>query len=213
MMFNKKTLVVAAILGVVVACSTSEQANSVKPNGQQDSESPSAAVGDAAKQGIKPEKDRHVAPPFALKDLDGKTAQLADYKGKVVLLNFWATWCAPCKLEIPWFEEFQTRYKDKGFEVLGVSLDEEGWKVVKPYLERTKVNYRMVMGDVMIDKAYGPIEALPTSFLIDREGRVAAVHSSLVDKDETEGEIRELLRVSSGARVSDGVTELASAQH
>ncbi len=162
---------------------------------------------------VKPEKDRHVAPAFALKDLDGKTAQLSDYKGKVVLLNFWATWCAPCKLEIPWFEEFQTRYKDKGFEVVGVSLDEEGWKVVKPYLERTKVNYRMVMGDVMIDKAYGPIEALPTSFLIDRDGRVAAVHSSLVDKDETEGEIRELLRTSSGARVSDSVTELASAQH
>jgi len=194
-MLNKKTLLVAIVLGVVVACSVGKQ---------QKSES-------VAPSDVKAEKDRKPAPAFALKDADGKTVTLADYKGKVVLLNFWATWCAPCKIEIPWFETFQKQYKDQGFAVLGVSLDEEGWKVVKPYLDRTKIEYRILMGDATIDQAYGPIEALPTSFLIDRNGHIAAAHSSLVDKAEVEGEIRDLLRVSSGARTGAGsVAELAA---
>ena len=77
------------------------------------------------------------APNFTLKDSDGKTVSLSDYKGKVVLLNFWATWCGPCKVEIPWFVEFEQKYKDRGFAVLGVSMDEEGWDVVKPWLQKT----------------------------------------------------------------------------
>ncbi len=78
------------------------------------------------------------APDFALKDRDGATVHLSDYKGKVVMLDFWATWCGPCKIEIPWFMEFEQQYKDKGFAVLGVSMDEGGWDDVKPYIERTE---------------------------------------------------------------------------
>ena len=73
-------------------------------------------------------------PDFALKDSTGQTVQLSDYHGKVVLLNFWATWCAPCKIEIPWFMEFQREYKDRNFAVLGVSMDEDGWDAVRPYM-------------------------------------------------------------------------------
>src|SRR5262245_37814470 len=81
---------------------------------------------------------RKPAADFALQDSTGQTVRLSDYKGKVVLLDFWATWCGPCKVEEPWLKEFETTYKDRGFAVLGVSMDEEGWKVVKPYIEKQK---------------------------------------------------------------------------
>jgi len=128
-----------------------------------------------------------------LKDADGKVVNLSDYKGKVVLLNFWATWCGPCKIEIPWFIEFEQNYRDKGFAVLGVSMDEEGWDVVKPYVAANKINYRMIIGDDLTAQKYGGIDSLPTSFLIDREGRTAAVHVGLVSKKEYVNDIAQLL--------------------
>ena len=142
---------------------------------------------------VKKEKDRRPAPDFTLKDAMGKPVKLSDYKGKVVLLNFWATWCGPCKLEIPWFVEFEQTYKDSGFAVLGVSMDEEGWEVVKPYVEKAKINYRMVIGDDMTAQKYGGVDSLPTSFLIDREGRTAAVHIGLVSKKVYLDDITQLL--------------------
>ncbi len=142
---------------------------------------------------VKPEKDRKAAPAFSLKDSMGRTVTLAEYKGKTVLLNFWATWCGPCKIEIPWLMEFEQKYKDKGFAVLGVSLDEEGWDVVKPYLERTKVNYRMLLGDDMVAQLYGGVDSLPTSFIIDRQGRIAATHVGLVSKSVYEKDLDAIL--------------------
>src|SRR5215472_1803796 len=96
---------------------------------------------------VKPDKDRKEAPDFALKDADGKIVKLSDYRGKVVLLDFWATWCGPCKIEIPWFMEMQRKNKEKGFEVLGVAMDDDGWDAVKPFLQELGVNYRIVMGN------------------------------------------------------------------
>ena len=89
---------------------------------------------------VKPDKERRKAPDFALKDADGKVVHLSDYKGKVVLLDFWATWCGPCKIEIPWFMEMQRKNKERGFEVLGVAMDDEGWEAVKPFLARLEVS-------------------------------------------------------------------------
>lgn len=128
---------------------------------------------------VKNDKDRHPAPDFALKDADGKTVRLSDYKGKVVLLDFWATWCGPCRIEIPWFEDLERTRKDKGFAVLGVSMDDNGWEDVKPFLAQMKVNYRVVIGDDATTQLYGGVESLPTTFLIDKQGKIAAIHIGL----------------------------------
>ena len=147
----------------------------------------------SVKAAVKPEKDRKSAPDFALKDSDGKTVKLSDYHGKVVVLNFWATWCGPCKVEIPWFMEFEQKYKDRGFAVLGVSMDEDGWEAVKPYIAQRKINYRVLLGDDPVSNLYGGVESLPTTFMIDRDGRVASVHIGLVGKSEYQNEIDHLV--------------------
>ena len=139
------------------------------------------------------EQERKAAPDFALPDSSGKTATLKEYRGKIVLLDFWATWCTGCKKEIPWFSEFQKTYGAKGLAVVGVSVDEGGWKVVKPFLADSNIAYRMLLGDNATLKRY-EIENLPDTFLIDREGRVAAVYrAGLVDKDDLEANIKAII--------------------
>jgi cytochrome c biogenesis protein CcmG/thiol:disulfide interchange protein DsbE len=156
--------------------------------------------GRAAKEArIKPDQERKTAPGFTLKDADGKSVSLSDYRGKVVLLDFWATWCGPCKLEIPWFEDLQRKDKDRGFAVLGVSMDDDGWDAVKPFLKRLGVNYRVLMGDDMTAQLYGGVESLPTTFLIDRAGRIAAVYVGLGERKDFDNGVEELLRVPSSA--------------
>jgi len=146
------------------------------------------------KTAVKQDAARKRAPEFALKDANGKVVHLADYRGKVVLLDFWATWCGPCTVEIPWFTEFQRKYKDRGFEVLGVSMDEDGWKAITPFVTQKKVNYRIVLGDDKTGDQYGGLEALPTTFVIDRDGRIAAVHVGLAGKKDFEDAIETLLQ-------------------
>ena len=143
---------------------------------------------------LKAEKDRKTAPDFTLKDADGKVVHLSDYRGKVVILDFWATWCGPCRIEIPWFMDLQRKNKDRGFEVLGVAMDDEGWEVVKPFLADLGVNYRVMVGDDLTAQMYGGVDALPTTFLIDRDGRVAAVHVGLASRKDFEDGVEQLLQ-------------------
>ena len=148
-------------------------------------------------------RDRKAAANFSLPDSNGVQVALADYKGKVVLLNFWATWCGPCKIEIPWFIEFNKTYKDRGFTVLGVSLDDDGWKSVKPYLTEKKMDYPVMVGNDQVSQSYGGIDSLPTTFIIDQDGRIAFVHMGLVGKDTYEKEIRSLLDRERSALIAD----------
>ncbi len=148
---------------------------------------------------VKPDKERKPAPDFALKDADGKVVHLSDYRGKVVLLDFWATWCGPCKIEIPWFMDLQRKNKDKGFEVLGVAMDDEGWEAVKPFLADLGVNYRVVIGNDSTAQLYGGVDALPTTFLIDRTGKIAAVHVGLASKKDFEDGVTQLLEQAPAA--------------
>jgi peroxiredoxin len=147
-----------------------------------------------------------MAPEFALRDADGKVVHLSDFRGKVVLLNFWATWCGPCKFEIPWFIEFQSRYKPEGFTILGVSMDDNGWEAVRPYVASARINYPIVLGDEKVNRAYGGIEALPTTLIIDRDGKIQYLHAGLTTKDEYREEILSLLRKKSQDAEAEAAT-------
>jgi thiol-disulfide isomerase/thioredoxin len=142
---------------------------------------------------LKPPSGRTLAPDFNLKDANGRDVKLTDLKGKVVLVNFWATWCHGCQTEIPWFIEFQKEYADGGLVVVGISMDDDGWKSVRPWLKVKKVNYPIVIGNEGLGKQYG-LDGMPLTALVDREGRLADVHPGLVDKTATQQKIRALLQ-------------------
>lgn len=153
----------------------------------------SAVAQSTVRAALQPALERKPAADFALRDLAGKTAKLKQYRGKVLLLDFWATWCTGCKQEIPWFVEFQEKFGAKRFAVVGVSLDEGGWDVLKPFLAKTHVPYRMLLGDDATAHRYG-IQNMPDTFLIDRKGRVAASYiAGLVDKEDVQTNINALL--------------------
>jgi len=141
---------------------------------------------------LQPVNERKPAPELALEDSSGKPVTLKEYRGKIVLLDFWATWCHGCKEEIPWFSEFERKYGARGLSVVGISLDEDGWKVVKPFIKTAAVPYRIALGDDATAKQYS-IENMPDTFLIDRDGKVAAKYVGLVDKGDVENNIRSML--------------------
>jgi thiol-disulfide isomerase/thioredoxin len=136
---------------------------------------------------------RTPAPAWELNDLSGKPVKFSDFRGKVLILDFWATWCAPCRVEIPHFVELQKQYGNKGLTVIGVSLDEQGPEVVKKFVKQFGVNYPIVIGNKKITEAYGGIYAIPTTFVIDRQGRIASRHMGYDDKTVFEEEIQSLL--------------------
>lgn len=137
--------------------------------------------------------DRKMAPDFTLNDASGRPIRLSESRGKVVLLNFWATWCAPCKQEIPWFIEFQQSNRQRGFAVLGVSMDEDGWSSVKPYIDESRVNYPVMIGNAETARLFGGVDSIPLTLIIDRSGRIAAVHNGLCTKNEYESDISAVL--------------------
>jgi peroxiredoxin len=133
------------------------------------------------------------APTFKLKTVDGKTIDLQKLQGKVVVVNFWATWCGPCKAEIPGFQDMYKQYRSKGLEIVGVSLDRDGWTPVKPFIEQHKIAYPIVIGDGDLADAYGGINAIPTTFIIDKKGNIVNHHIGYLDKGTFENLIKELL--------------------
>lgn len=141
-------------------------------------------------------------PNVSFKGLDGNNVSLASLKGKVVVINFWATWCDPCREEIPWMIGFQQKYAGKGFTMLGVAMDDEGKKVVEPFVQTTKfdvdgrqmtMNYPIVLGNDDITEKFGGLFGLPTSIVISRDGKIRKKYIGLVGRDELEKEIDSLL--------------------
>lgn len=131
------------------------------------------------------------APGFELPLVGGGTASLEQYRGSVVMLNFWATWCGPCKREIPDFIELQKQYADKGFTILGVALDEPA--DVEAYTKANGINYPILLGDTEISNAYGGIQSIPTTVLIDREGNIVATEVGMLPKEHWQEAIARLL--------------------
>jgi thiol-disulfide isomerase/thioredoxin len=133
------------------------------------------------------------APDWELKDLDGRTVRSSDFKGKVVVLDFWATWCGPCRAEIPGLVALQKEYAPEGLVIVGASVDEGGASTVKQFTEKLGVNYPVVLADEKVQQAFGGIEAIPTTFIIDRTGRIVKKDFGFTGKDEFEQEIKPLL--------------------
>jgi thiol-disulfide isomerase/thioredoxin len=140
-----------------------------------------------------------MAPDFALEDLEGRTVRLSDSAGKVRLVDFWTTWCPPCREEIPMFKELQEKYAEHGFELLAISMDEGGAQVVKPFLERFDVPYTNLIGDDETAEAFGGVLGYPTAFLVDGEGKVVTTWLGPKPRRVVEGRIRELLGLEPSA--------------
>lgn len=133
------------------------------------------------------------APDFTLKTLDGKQLQLSSLHGKAVMVNFWATWCEPCKLEMPWFVELEKQYGPQGLEVVGVAMDDSGKDTIAKFAKDMGVNYPVLLGKESVGDDYGGLEYLPTSFYIDRDGKVVARVFGLRSRGDIEDWIKEAL--------------------
>lgn len=167
--------------------------------GQADSGDDSAMMDPGAKLRGK------AAPGFTLKDLDGKKVSLADYKGRPVLVNFWATWCAPCKVEMPWFEELRKQYAAQGFEILGLTDDADAGKdVIAKVAKKIGVTYPILLTDGKVQTAYGGLDYLPMSFYVDRNGTIVEVTAGLGSKDEIEANIKKTIASGMTAAVKGG---------
>lgn len=130
------------------------------------------------------------APEFALESLDGKTVRLSDFRGKAVLVNFWATWCQPCKIEMPWFEEMQKQYGPQGFQVVGIAMDDAGKDEIAKFARDVGVNYPILIGKEAVGDAYGGVQFLPSSFFVDRDGKVVDHIFGLKSRSEIEDDIK-----------------------
>lgn len=143
------------------------------------------------------------APAFALEDLSGKKVSLSSYKGKALLINFWATWCAPCKIETPWLVELRNQYAPQGFEIIGISADDidrddaqklaDEKKEIAHFVEQQHMPYPVLIEGDKISQPYGGLDELPASFFVDRQGKVVAAQLGLTSKDDLEAKIRKAL--------------------
>jgi thiol-disulfide isomerase/thioredoxin len=151
-----------------------------------------------------------VAPGFTLVTLEGKKVSLSDYKGRPVLVNFWATWCAPCKLEMPWFEQFRAQYAGQGFEILGIAEDDAGKDEIEKVAKKTGVTYPVLLTDGKVAPAYGGVDVLPMSFYVDKTGVVVEETAGLGSKDEIEANIKKTIASNGSASVGAGTAVVAA---
>ncbi len=143
------------------------------------------------------------APDFELVSLDGRKVKLSDFRGKAVVLNFWATWCAPCKVEMPWFVDLQNQYGNNGLTILGVAMDDSDPQKIAQFASEMGVNYPVLLGTNKVSEEYGDVEYLPTTFYINRQGRIVGKVAGLIGKAEIEDDARKALD-------SDGRTAMSS---
>jgi thiol-disulfide isomerase/thioredoxin len=181
---KKSLLVIIAVVAVIAATYLADRATRQPRKGVL-----SVSAGSSAANPKAPKP----APDLSLKDLDGKDLSLAQYKGKVVLVNFWATWCEPCQVEIPWLIEMQQKYAAKGFTVLGIAMDEEGAKVVTPWVQKerfdvngtkSQMNYPIVIGNDAAADKFGGLLGYPTSVLITRDGKIVKRITGIISYEE-----------------------------
>jgi cytochrome c biogenesis protein CcmG/thiol:disulfide interchange protein DsbE len=176
---KKTLLIISTVVALIGATFYADRATRLKPRN---------SVGGIVRADADPPE-----PVVTFKDLDGQDVPLSQYKGKVVLVNFWATWCEPCQIEIPWLIEMQQKYSSKGFTILGVDVDDEGSNVVSAYTAKERfnvngqklpVNYPILRGNDAVADKFGGLLGYPTSFLISRDGKIVKKTQGLIDYEE-----------------------------
>ncbi len=133
-----------------------------------------------------------IAPDFTLQSIDGKTVRLSDFRGKAVVLNFWATWCGPCKIEMPWFVDLQKQYGPAGVQFLGVAMDDASTKDIAEFAQSMNVNYPILIGKEAVGDAYGGVQFLPETFYVDRNGKIVDKAFGLKGRGEIEDDIKKI---------------------
>jgi len=146
------------------------------------------------------------APDFTLQSLDGRDMKLSDLRGKAVLLNFWATWCAPCKIEMPWFIELQNQYGSQGLQIVGVAMDDSSKDDIAKFAKDMGVNYPVLLGKEAVGDAYGGVPALPESFFIGRDGKIVDKIIGLRGRADIEDSIKKALNTSGGSSTASAAT-------
>lgn len=136
------------------------------------------------------------APAWTLPNLEGEAVRSSDFTGKVVIFDFWATWCGPCRMEIPHFIDLQNTYGEHGLEIVGVAMDQQGAMIVAPFVEKNGVNYHTVIGTAEVAQAYGPIRGIPTTFVITQDGKIYKKYVGYRPKEVFEADVRALLGMS-----------------
>jgi peroxiredoxin len=159
--------------------------------GDSERNAPRSPEGESARKTLAKAHGR--APDFELKDLEGKTVRLSDFAGQVRIVDFWATWCLPCRQEIPHFQSLYETYRKKGVTIIGISLDQGGSDVVKSFSREYKMTYPTVMGNVETARAFGDVRAIPTTFVIDREGMIFKKYVGYKEREVFEQDILTLL--------------------
>ncbi|WP_372639273.1 TlpA family protein disulfide reductase [Fodinibius sp.] len=174
--FTKQLLFSFSIAVLLMSCDTAKEQPSNDTNTAQTASETAGTQNN--------EQEFKDAPDFTLKTMEGEEFTLSDQQGRIVVLNFWATWCAPCRKEIPDFMELHEELNDNGVLFAGVSLDEEGWEKVRPYAEDMGINYPIMVDDGSVSREYGPIRAIPTTFIINKKGQVEYVAPGMLTKDK-----------------------------
>jgi len=183
---NKTTLFIMGLMALIIIAMVAikppaEPKKVISPKGVPQE------IAAVKKTGFKP------APEFSLKDASGIERKLADFKGSIVIIDFWATWCPPCREEIPHFVELYNQYKDQGLEIIGVSMDQNPQRVIPGFIEKNNINYTILFGEDKVYDLYGGINAIPTTFIVDKEGNLVRKYIGYKEKGVFEQDIKELL--------------------
>ena len=186
--FNTVSALTLGLALLVSACKSSNNKESL-----QATEAAAVSASASTRQAGKDQYKLKEAPDFTLKKMNGEPFTLSKHKGKVVVLNIWATWCPPCRKEIPDFIEIQKEMRDEGVLFVGVSVDIEGWEVVRPFAKDYGINYPLVVDDGTVSQKYGPFRGIPTTFIINKKGEIEYVAPGMVNREVLEPALKKLV--------------------